>query len=568
MIIMYTMRTFFAFLCGLAVIFCGWETLSYFATDLQFVLPPPSRIALTLWKRADRFAFHTWATVKEMMGGAALALLFAFPMAWGMSLYRSWSIFLQPLFVIVQGVPMFVLAPLMVIWFGWSYAAIVISTALMIFFPLTVNIYQGLCATPAHLLDFFHFHTATRWQILSKLQLPWAMPYLFSGLRICAALAGIGAVAGEWAGAQEGLGMLMLESRRAADLETTFGALVCLSAVSLLFYGATVWMERKMQAILFGEIPYKLVQTVSFCLCLLLCTGCQGRAEDGKTRLVLDWLPNPNHVAIYAGIAEGFFADQGIDLEVLKVGDPSDSIPYLTSRQTNLCLTYMPHTLHSLAHGAALEPIALLVKEPLNGLIYRVGEGIAKPKDLDQRVIGYAIDGYNTAFLDALFEPTGITPKEKRNVSFDLVSTLASKQVDAIYGAYWNIECENLRILGVETSFFSLMDLGCPPYYELIFLANKGSKEASTTFVKAFQQGLQASIDFAVLNPEKAFNSYLKANPDKSPKVQFWEKQAWFKTIPVLPKSQDIDSQLWNAFVTWLLEKKLLETDDSRSLYR
>jgi NitT/TauT family transport system substrate-binding protein len=562
------MKMLLLFFLVLVMIICGWEAISYFVPGLHFVLPPPSHIAVTLWERSDRFAFHTWATVKEMLGGAALAFLFAFPMAWGMSLFRPMRVFLQPLFVIIQGVPMFVLAPLMVIWFGWSYAAIVISTALMIFFPLTVSIYQGLCATPQHLLDFFSFHAATRWQTLIKLQLPWGMPHLFSGLRICAALAGIGAVAGEWAGAQEGLGMLMLESRRAADLETTFGALICLSVVSLLFYGATVCMEKKMQNVLFGQIPQKMVHVLFLCSCLLFCTGCHEQSKDGKIRLVLDWLPNPNHVAIYAGIEEGFFADQGIPLEVLKVPDPSDSIPYLTSRQADLCLTYMPHTLHSMAQGATLEPIAVLIQQPLNGIIYRTGEGITKHKDLDQKIIGYAVDGYSTAFLDALLQPNSIVPKEKRNVSFDLVSTLATKQVDAVYGAYWNIECENLRALGIDTSYFSLSEMGCPPYYELIFLANADSKEASAVFIKAFQQSMQASIDFAAANPEKAFNSYLKANPDKSAKVQYWEKQAWARTIPVLAKSQHFDNQLWNTFVDWLLEKELLKTDSPRLLYR
>jgi NitT/TauT family transport system substrate-binding protein len=361
--------------------------------------------------------------------------------------------------------------------------------------------------------------------------------------------------------------MLMLESRRAADLETTFAALGCLSMVSLISYGMMVWLERKMQTTFFGEITSKVQQTIPLILCGLLCCGCQERADE-KTRLVLDWLPNPNHVAIYAGIQEGFFLNQGIELEVLKVPDPSDSIPYLTSHQANLCLTYMPHTLHSLAQKAPIEPIGILIEKPLNGIIYRANEEIKTPSDLNQKVIGYAIDGYGTAFLDALLRPHQIHPTEKRNVSFDLVSTLATKQVDAIYGAYWNIECENLQALGVETDYFTLKDMGCPLYYELIFLGNKGSKETSPEFIQAFQKSMQASIDYALANPDQAFANYLKANPDKGRKVQEWERRAWYKTIPVLAKSQTVDNELWNAFVDWLVEQRLLNLEVPTSLHR
>ena len=124
---------------------------------------------------------------------------------------------------------MFALAPLMVFWFGWSYKAIVIPTALMLFFPLTMSIYHGFLSIPRDLLDYFTLHQATPWQLFSKLELPWALPHIIAGLRITVAIAGMGAVAGEWAGGQAGLGLLMLESRRGVDLEMTFAALFCLT---------------------------------------------------------------------------------------------------------------------------------------------------------------------------------------------------------------------------------------------------------------------------------------------------------------------------------------------------
>ncbi len=183
-------------------------------------------------------------TLKEMFAGFFLALLVAFPLAWTMMRYHSSRSLLQPLFIIIQCIPMFTLAPIMVVWFGWGAMAIIIPTALMIFFPLTLNIYQGLRSTPEDLLEFFHANQATAWQTFFKLRLPWSLPHIFAGFRISAAVAGVSAVAGEWAGAQNGLGVLMLESRRNTDLEITFGALFCLTTISTALYLLILYVEK------------------------------------------------------------------------------------------------------------------------------------------------------------------------------------------------------------------------------------------------------------------------------------------------------------------------------------
>jgi len=533
-----------------------WEYFSLNTVQLQFILPAPSKILSTLWERQDRFFIHSLATIKEMAGGALVAIAVAFPVAWLMASYWALRTILQPFFIAVQCIPIFVLAPLMVLWFGWSIIAIIVPTALMIFFPLTITIYQGLHSIPSSYLEFFRRQSATPWQIFYKLQLPWALPHIFSGLRIIVALAGLGAVVGEWAGAQEGLGILMLETRRSADIETMFGAVVCIMSITLFLYMGVSFLER------LASRRYYRLQTPLKLICILMASlvlgGCREAPQKPETTLVLDWLPNPNHIPIYAGIERGLFKEQGIDLRVLKISDPSDSVPYLTSRQADLSLTYMPHTIHAQTHGAKVIPIGILVQEPLNSIIFRKNEGILSPKDLNNKTIGYCIDGYNTAFIHAMLSPQNIQPGDLVNVSFDLVSTLATKQVDVIYGAYWNIECENLRAKGMETNYFTLGDFAVPTYYELIFLANENSQQTSEPFIRAFQNALQSSIDFSIAHPDEAFEDYLKANPDKSLATQQWERLAWYQTIPTLAKQQQIDPMVWNQFIDWLREQGLL----------
>ncbi len=525
-----------------------WEISALSIAELRLVLPSPSAILHRIISSPSRFLFHAQVTLGEMMAGFLLAFVSAFPLAWMMDLWLSARTILQPLFVVIQCIPMFALAPLMVLWFGWSATAIIVPTALIIFFPLTMNIYQGLSSTPQHLRDYFVLNKATSWQIFYKLQLPWAKDSIFSGIRIAAALAGIGAVTGEWAGAQSGLGLLMLESRRATDLETTFGALFCLTLASLALYSLIVFFERciftrTMRAKLF---PALILFGIAF-------SGCSSSDSKSKEiRLLLDWLPNPNHVPVYVGMEKGFFANEGIALHVLILQDPSDSIPYLTSGRADLSLYFMPDYIRTQMLGINLQLVGVLFKEPLNCFIYRNDAGIKNPEDLNGKVIGYCVDGNNTLVLQKLLKNRNITPKEMRNVSFDLVSSLGTNQVDAIYGAYWNIEGEHLRSLGIETSHFDLASsFGQPSYYELVVVAKGDSPKMTPQFIQAFQRALQKSIDFSVQYPEEAFQLYAKANPDKSEKTLAWEYNAWKVTYPILARNQEIDQDFIHNFSHW-----------------
>ncbi len=558
------------FLCFL-FLFGIWEFSSRTLPHLLFILPAPSEILCTLWELRARFCLHTYCTFKEMLGGFFLALAAAFPLAWTMMRYQSSRSLLQPLFIVIQCLPMFTLAPIMVIWFGWSFTAIVIPTALMIFFPLTLNIYQGLRSTPKDLLEFFQTNQASSWQTFFKLRLPWAVPHIFAGFRISSAIAGVGAVAGEWAGAQKGLGMLMLESRRNTDLEITFGALFCLTVISTLLYGFILYCEKIALPPRIWKLPVKRLSPTRiplkkrrlalpffiFAILLFALFGCQ-KKEAQPTRLLLDWLPNPNHIPLYAGLEKNFFAEEGIDLVIQKMHDNGGGISYLTSRQADLLVNHIPGTLKACARGADIKIVGLLIKEPLCGFIYRQEPGIENPRDLTGCTLGYCLGGPDTSFLDFLLEQGGIVPGGRKNVSVDLISPMGTHSVDFIYGGFWNIEPAQLRSLGVETAHFPIQEFGVPQYYEMIILANSNTPESSPEFAQAFQRALHKSIQFCRLHPEEAFRCYEAHNPDRRAKTLAWEKEAWERTLPLLAENQVIDIPLLDNFKTWLEEQKII----------
>ncbi|MFZ0564695.1 MAG: ABC transporter substrate-binding protein [Chlamydiales bacterium] len=558
----------FAFLVGI------WECGARLLSHMKFILPAPSGIFFSLVEMPNEYWVHTLCTLKEMCGGFLLALTAAFPLAWTMMRYEPSRTLLQPLFIIIQCLPMFTLAPIMVIWFGWSYTAIVIPTALMIFFPLTLNIYQGLRSTPQDLLEFFQANQATPWQTFFKLHLPWATPHIFAGFRISSAIAGVGAVAGEWAGAQKGLGILMLESRRNIDLEITFGALFCLTVISSLLYGMILVCEKlalpprhwkvifKQSSLQLTPIKKHKKQLVLplFCMTFFLFGLFGFLKQNGAkpTRLLLDWLPNPNHVPLYVALEKGFFEAEGIDLTIQKMHDNGGGIAYLTSYQADLLVTHLPAAFKAASRGAHLKIAGLLIKEPLRGLIYHDDPSVKTTADLSAKRLGYCIGGPDTSFLEFLMKQGNIEPSERKNVSVDLISAMGTHSVDFIYGAFWNIEPVQLHSLGVSTHYFKIQDLGVPTYYEMIIVGNADTPQTSPEALASFQRALQKGIDFCKQHPEVAFSSYLAHNPGKRAKTIAWERKAWENTYPLFAESQSLEAETLSTFYQWQLNQGFL----------
>lgn len=548
-------RTSFNSACVTGAVILGflalWEVCSRLFPSLHFVLPSPTHTAWQIFDRPERLLMHTGETLRVMGGGFLLAIIVAFPLAWLMLARYTMRSLLQTFFIISQCIPMFALAPLMVIWFGWSYFAIVIPTALMIFFPLTMSIYRGLCATPQPLLDYFRLNQATSFQTFYKLQLPWAAPSIFAGLRVSAGLAGVGAIAGEWAGAQKGLGMLMLESRRSADLEMVFCALTCLSVLTMAVYISIVLLEKW----LFGSKPVPAYCTTVLGVVVVSLAGCQSSPGPAEKSLMLDWLPNPNHVPLYVGIEKGFFADEEVPLAIRKISDPADPLVYLSAGKVDLAISYMPSVVQTNAHGGDIKIIGILIPTPLNAFIFRKGEGINSYRDFNGKVIGYCIDSTGRACLDHLLASRNVQPGEMRNVVFDVVTALGTERIDVVYGAFWNIESEQLHSKGIETDHVALSEFGVPNYAELAICAKAGSENTTDHFIENFQSALQISIDYSKKHPEEAFEIYALANPDKSEKTLEWEKAAWEKTYPLMPSHQHVDENEIALFAKWLRDE-------------
>lgn len=185
-------------------------------------------------------------TLTEVLSGLALGMSVAVVVGYALAKSRTIERLLSPYVVASQSIPIVAIAPLLVIWFGAGRLSKVLISALIVFFPILVNTVVGVRSVPADLRDLMRSLRATRWQTLTKLEMPAALPVLFGGLKIGATLSVIGAVVGEFVGADEGLGFLVNIGRGLYDTALVFVATFALIAMALVLYGLVAWLERRL----------------------------------------------------------------------------------------------------------------------------------------------------------------------------------------------------------------------------------------------------------------------------------------------------------------------------------
>jgi putative hydroxymethylpyrimidine transport system permease protein len=214
----------------------SWQGLVWLSGVPPFLLPPPSAVARTLLVSAPLLLDQALVTLLEILLGLFGGVVIGGASALLMALLPPVQPWLLPILVLGQTIPVFALAPLLVLWFGYGLASKVVMAILIIYFPVTAALFDGLRRTDPGWLDLARTMGATRWRTLIRLRLPAALPAFGSGLRIATAVAPIGAVVGEWIGSSAGLGYLMLHANARLQIDVMFAALIVLMAIALTLY--------------------------------------------------------------------------------------------------------------------------------------------------------------------------------------------------------------------------------------------------------------------------------------------------------------------------------------------
>lgn len=211
----------------------------------DFLVPAPSEIASTLWEDRDVLADNAWVTLSEVVLGFLLALIVGVGFAVALHLSPTLRRAFYPLIVASQTIPIIVVAPILVVWFGYGIGPKLAIIALICFFPIAINTLDGLRSVDPDAAKMMRTLDASRGQILYRVEAPAALPYAFSGAKIAVAVAVIGAVFGEWSGSNSGLGHLMLQDNAQLETARLFAAVVVLSGMAIALFGLLALAERR-----------------------------------------------------------------------------------------------------------------------------------------------------------------------------------------------------------------------------------------------------------------------------------------------------------------------------------
>ncbi|WP_020592024.1 ABC transporter permease [Kiloniella laminariae] len=224
----------------------GWQFLVTLTEVPPYILPGPVVVAEALLTRFSTLLPHAAYTLGEILLGFSLGALLGMISALLLATVKPLQVWLSPILIMTQSLPVFALAPLLVLWLGYGLASKIAMAVLIIYFPVTSAFYDGLQRTPKDWLDLGRVMKASRLAFLWHVRIPFALPSLASGLRVAMVSTPIGVIVGEWVGSSQGLGYLMLHANGRMQIDLLFAALVILMTMALALYQITDLLLKRL----------------------------------------------------------------------------------------------------------------------------------------------------------------------------------------------------------------------------------------------------------------------------------------------------------------------------------
>ncbi len=222
-----------------------WQAVADFSSLKQWLLPSPWEVLQAFADSPALIMRHAAVTAEEALLGFGVALAIGAALAIAITQSRLAERALYPYVIASQAVPVIAIAPVLVVWFGFGLLPKIVVIVLITFFPVTINMVDGIRNVDPEMMGLMRSMGASRWQIFRLVQLPSAMPYFFSGAKVAAAVSVIGAIFGEWVGANEGLGYFLKYSSAQFLTARVFAAILVLAVMGLALFYAVAFVERK-----------------------------------------------------------------------------------------------------------------------------------------------------------------------------------------------------------------------------------------------------------------------------------------------------------------------------------
>ncbi|MCT4656990.1 MAG: ABC transporter substrate-binding protein [Cohaesibacter sp.] len=248
-----------------------------------------------------------------------------------------------------------------------------------------------------------------------------------------------------------------------------------------------------------------------------------------KLTLILDWFINPDHGPIIVAQENGYFKEQGLEVEVIAPADPADPPKMAAAGKADLAVSYQPQLHLQVAEGLPLKRVGTLVGTPLNCLLVLKDGPIKSIADLKGKKIGFSVAGVEEALLGEILSQKGVKLEEVTlvNVNWSLSPSLMSKQVDAVIGAFRNFELNQMEIEGVEGKCFYPEQEGIPSYDELIYVANPEKMDADK--IQRFLAATEKATQFIVNQPQEGWKIFSSTSKELQDELN---AKAWVDTWP------------------------------------
>ena len=301
-------------------------------------------------------------------------------------------------------------------------------------------------------------------------------------------------------------------------------------------------------------------------MCGLALAGCGGGGEDDAgaatpVSLVLDWYPNVDHAGIYGALDRGYFADEGLRVAPSVPSDPAAALKQVGLGRADFAISYEQEVLIARSEGIPVVAVGALVAHPLNTVLFRRDRGISTAKDLEGKTVGVAGVPSDKPLLDQVVRTAGGDPSKVtvRNIGYTLSPALAAGTVDAVIGAFWNVEQIELERQGVDVDALRLEDNGVPDYDELVVVTSDATAKDRPDLVRRFLKALRRGQDWAATDQAGAVDALVAANKDLDPETVAAQLDV---TAPLLSPSDEatlnVDPAKWRSFAEWMRRSGLL----------
>jgi putative hydroxymethylpyrimidine transport system substrate-binding protein len=300
-------------------------------------------------------------------------------------------------------------------------------------------------------------------------------------------------------------------------------------------------------------------------LSVVFAAGPSRAAETEKLILLLDWFLNPDHAPLVVAEEMGFFAEAGLEVEMIEPADPNDPPKLVAAGKADLAVSYQPQLHIQAAQGLPLVRVGTLVATPLNALVALEGGPVRSIADLKGRKVGFSVGGFEDAVLRAMLarHGLGLDDVELVNVNFSLSPALLSGQVDAVIGAFRNFELNQLAIEGYEGRAFFVEEEGVPAYDELILVAHRGRLDDPR--IDAFLGALERAVRYLVNHPEESWALFVRHRAALDDELN---RRAWRDTLPRFAlRPRALDGKRYADFAAFLLEQGVIETSPPTETY-